>query len=58
MASATNLLANPTPNSRVTPFEEEAARPSMLSIAIIRQFARAYRVERRMPGVFSGFVLN
>lgn len=37
---------------------EDSARPSRLSIAVIRQFARAYRVERRMPSIFSGLLLN
>lgn len=37
---------------------EDNVRPSRLSIAVIRQFARAYRVERRMPSIFSGLLLN
>lgn len=50
-----NVTANPGAPSRD---DRAEPHPSTLSIAIIRQFARAYRVERKMPSVFSGYVLN
>ncbi|MCM1336171.1 MAG: hypothetical protein NC187_05540 [Candidatus Amulumruptor caecigallinarius] len=38
--------------------DQSAIRPSLLSIAVIRQFARAYRVEPAMPPIFAGLLLN